>query len=84
MDEVGTLRLLATPWNFNDAAKAPSLIISAINALMKLSIESKKPIGNGILTCINMKQALDRSNRKGNKRKGQEAAKATLSILGIT
>jgi len=57
---------------------------SAINALMKLSIESKKPIGNGILTCINMKQALDRSNRKGNKRKGQEAAKATLSILGIT
>ena len=30
--------------------------------IMKLSIESKKPIGNGIITCLNKKQALNRSN----------------------
>ena len=44
-------------------------------AIMKLSIESKKPIGNGIITCLNMKQAKARSN------KGQEAAKAIISVL---
>ena len=27
------------------------------NAIMNLSIQSKKPIGNGIITCLNMKQA---------------------------
>ena len=27
---------------------------STIDALMKLSVESKKPIGNGILTCMNV------------------------------
>jgi len=42
---------------------------------MKLSIENKKPIGNGIITCLNMKQALAR------KKKGREAAKAVLSVL---
>jgi 6,7-dimethyl-8-ribityllumazine synthase len=42
---------------------------------MKLSIESKKPIGNGILTCLNMKQAIIR------KKKGREAAQAVLSVL---
>ena len=45
------------------------------NAIMELSIKSKKPIGNGIITCLNMKQAKER------KRKGQEAAKAVISIL---
>ena len=45
------------------------------NAIMELSINSKKPIGNGIITCLNMKQAI---SRKG---KGKEAAKAVLSIL---
>ena len=44
-------------------------------AIMKLSIESKKPIGNGIITCLNMKQAKARRN------KGQEAAKAIISVL---
>jgi 6,7-dimethyl-8-ribityllumazine synthase len=42
---------------------------------MKLSIESNKPIGNGILTCLNMKQA------KARKKKGAEAAKAVISVL---
>tara|TARA_B100000427_G_scaffold285814_1_gene259468 strand:+ start:975 stop:1361 length:387 start_codon:yes stop_codon:yes gene_type:complete len=44
-------------------------------AIMKLSVYSKKPIGNGILTCLNMKQANERKN------KGKEAAKAVISIL---
>ena len=48
------------------------------NAIMKLSIEHKKPIGNGIITCFNMKQAKARS-----KSKGIEAAKAVLSVLKI-
>tara|TARA_B100000941_G_scaffold284586_1_gene255522 strand:+ start:2777 stop:3163 length:387 start_codon:yes stop_codon:yes gene_type:complete len=44
-------------------------------AIMKLSINSKKPIGNGIITCLNMRQARVR------KKKGAEAAKAVLSVL---
>ena len=55
---------------------------STINSIMNLSISSKKPIGNGILTCINIKQATIRSNPK-KKDKGGEAAKAVLSVLGI-
>ena len=46
------------------------------NALMQLSIDHKKPIGNGIITCLNKKQAMVRS-----KTKGQEAAKAVVLIL---
>ena len=45
-------------------------------AIMSLSIEHKKPIGNGIITSLNKKQAFTRS-----KKKGQEAAKAVLSVL---
>mgnify|MGYP003335765643 CR=1 FL=1 len=45
------------------------------DALMKLSIDIKKPIGNGIITCLNMKQARARKN------KGKEAVKAVLSVL---
>ena len=50
---------------------------AATNAIMKLSIDYKKPVGNGIITCLNKKQAIPRS-----KTKGQEAAKAVLSVLG--
>jgi 6,7-dimethyl-8-ribityllumazine synthase len=53
-------------------------------AIMKLSIDSKKPIGNGILTCLNMSQAINRSNLNGHKRKGKEAAEAILKVLGVT
>ena len=49
---------------------------AATDAIMKLSIESKKPIGNGIITCLNKKQAVDRSKTKGN-----EATNAVLRIL---
>ena len=45
------------------------------NAIMDLSIQSKKPIGNGIITCLNKKQALAR------KKKGAEAANAVISVL---
>ena len=54
---------------------------SAINAIMHLSITYKKPIGNGIITCLNKKQALERSSIKNNK--GQESTKAMFSLLEI-
>ena len=53
---------------------------SSIDAIMKLSIESKKPIGNGILTCLNKDQAIERAD-KSNKNKGKEAADATIELL---
>ena len=46
------------------------------DAIMKLSIDNKKPIGNGIITCLNKSQAVVRS-----KSKGQEAANAAISVL---
>ena len=49
--------------------------LASTDAIMKLSIDSKKPIGNGIITCLNMKQARER------KKKGSEAANAVLSVL---
>jgi 6,7-dimethyl-8-ribityllumazine synthase len=48
---------------------------ASTNAIMDLSIDNKKPIGNGIITCLNMRQA------KARKKKGAEAAKAVISIL---
>jgi len=54
---------------------------STINALLHLSISYKKPISNGIITCFNRKQALDRSSKRNNK--GIESATAVLSLLKI-
>ena len=48
---------------------------ASTDAIMKLSIEYKKPIGNGIITCLNMRQA------KARKKKGREAAEAVISVL---
>ena len=48
---------------------------ASTQAIMNLSVDSKKPIGNGIITCLNMKQA------KGRGKKGKEAAKAVISVL---
>ena len=48
---------------------------ASTNAIMDLSINNKKPIGNGIITCLNMRQA------KARKKKGAEAAQAVISIL---
>ena len=49
---------------------------ASIDAIMKLSIEHKKPIGNGIITCLNQNQASARSQTKG-----QEAANAVIRVL---
>ena len=48
---------------------------STTDALMTLSITSKKPVGNGVITCLSKKQAVERGN------KGSEAAEAVLSVL---
>ena len=49
--------------------------LATTNAIMDLSVNSKKPIGNGVIACLNMKQA------KARKRKGAEAADAVISVL---
>ena len=46
------------------------------NAIMQLSINYKKPIGNGVITCLNDDQADERSRKKG-----QEAAQAVIFVL---
>ena len=46
------------------------------DSIMQLSVNSKKPIGNGVITTLNKKQAESRSLTKG-----QEAAVAVLSVL---
>jgi len=50
---------------------------STTDAIMNISVESKKPVGNGIITCLNKKQALVRG------KKGREAANAVKSILSL-
>ncbi len=53
-----------------------TLISQAItNGLMEISISFKKPIGNAILTCLNNKQAKERTI------KGKEAVSAVLDVL---
>ena len=62
---------------------------TTFEAIMNLSIQSKKPIGNGIITALNMPQAIQRSGdpevvldkKKLKKGKGSEAAKAVISVL---
>ena len=50
---------------------------------MNISIKFNKPIGNGIITALNLNQARQRSDKLSNKKpnKGSEAAKAVISIL---
>ena len=56
---------------------------TSFDAIMKLSIEYSKPIGNGIITALNKRQAFQRCGiLKSNKNnKGIEAAKAVIAIL---
>ena len=58
------------------------LCSSVTNSLIDLSIHSKKPIGNGILTCNNKKQAIERAD-PNKKDKGGDAAYAVISVLKI-
>ena len=53
---------------------------TVVKAIMDLSIKYKKPIGNGIITCLNKKQAIERAN-PNKKNKGGEAAIAVLATL---
>ena len=48
---------------------------ASTQAIMNLAVESKKPIGNGIITCLNMKQA------KARGKKGKEGPRAVISVL---
>ena len=48
---------------------------SVTDNILNMSAKNKKPIGNGIITCLNKKQAIARS------KKGAEAANAMLSVL---
>ena len=50
---------------------------STTDAIMNISVESKKPVGNGIITCLNKKQAIARG------KKGREAANAVKTILSL-
>ncbi len=45
--------------------------------IMNLSIQNKKPIGNGIITCLNKSQAMNRID------KGADAVNATLEVLSL-
>mgnify|MGYP001249673959 CR=1 FL=1 len=48
---------------------------ASTNAIMKISVVNKKPIGNGIITCLNMKQA------KARKKKRSRGSRCCLSVL---
>ena len=61
---------------------------TTFEGLMKLSIDNKKPIGNGIITSLNLQQAIQRSGsdefvlkKNKNRGKGKEATKAVISVL---
>tara|TARA_Y100000741_G_scaffold178458_1_gene135545 strand:+ start:40 stop:426 length:387 start_codon:yes stop_codon:yes gene_type:complete len=50
---------------------------STTDAIMNISVNAKKPVGNGIITCLNKTQAVARG------KKGKEAAIAVKTILSI-
>ena len=56
---------------------------STFNAILYLTVDFNKPIGNGIITALNMKQANQRSKITNSNKpnKGFEAANAFISIL---
>jgi len=56
---------------------------STFSAILNLSIKFNKPIGNGIITALNLNQAHQRSKKSNIKKrnKGSEAANAVVSIL---
>ncbi len=56
---------------------------STFNAILSLSINFNKPIGNGIITAYNLNQAYKRSKKSDSKKKnkGSEAANAVISIF---
>ena len=59
------------------------LCSSLFNSILNLSIKFNKPIGNGVITALNLNQAKQRSKITKSKKtnKGSEAANAVISIL---
>ena len=59
------------------------LCSSLFNSILSLSIRYNKPIGNGLITALNLNQAKQRSKKTKSKKsnKGSEAANAVISIL---
>ena len=59
------------------------ICLSVFNSILNLSVKFNKPIGNGIITALNISQARQRSKKNDNNKpnKGLEAAKAVISIL---
>ena len=53
---------------------------AVINAIMDLSVKNKKPIGNGIITCLNKNQAIERAD-PNKKNIGGNAYLAVLKTL---
>ena len=56
---------------------------ATFNSILELSISYNKPITNGIITAFNLKQAKERCGliRSNKPNKGEEAARALISIL---
>ena len=55
---------------------------SVSDALMRMGVETRKPIGFGLLTCNTLEQAIQRSGGTvGNK--GNEAAEAVVELLRL-
>ena len=59
------------------------LCSSLFNSILNLSVKFNKPIGNGVITALNLNQAKQRSKKNKSKKpnKGSEAANAVISIL---
>ena len=72
---------------FASAISATLLIVGLVSIIInggpKLSIDFNKPIGNGVITALNMDQAIKRSLNSSSKKpnKGSEAANAVISII---
>ena len=56
---------------------------SVFNSILSISTNYNKPIGNGIITALNINQAKNRSsiNNKNKPNKGSEAANAVIMVL---
>ena len=49
------------------------------NSLLTISVENKIPVSNAVLTCLNLKQATERSSKKLNR--ARDAVIAAISVL---
>ena len=49
------------------------------NSLLSISVDKRIPVSNTVLTCTNLKQAIDRSTKKLNR--AREAVLAAISVL---